>query len=82
MYQGLLEIFKEYGYYKEGLQSLTLKGKEGAEQIQSILQSFRSNPPTEVAGKKIVTIEDYKSSERQNVTANATEKLIYQAQMY
>lgn len=75
LYQGLLEIFKEYGYYKEGLQSLTLKGKEGAEQIQSILQSFRTNPPTEVAGKKVVTIEDYKSSERQNVTAGTIEKI-------
>jgi len=75
MYQGLLEIFKEYGYYKEGLQSLTLKGKEGAEQIQSILQSFRTNPPTEVAGKKIVAIEDYKSSERQDVAAGTKEKI-------
>lgn len=75
MYQGLLEIFKEYGYYKEGLQSLTLKGKEGAEQIQSILQSFRTNPPAEVAGKKIVAIEDYKSSERQDVVAGTKEEI-------
>ncbi|WP_078435485.1 phospho-sugar mutase [Metabacillus halosaccharovorans] len=75
LYQGLLEIFKEYGYYKEGLQSLTLKGKEGAEQIQSILQSFRSNPPTDVAGKKIVAIEDYKSSERQDVAAGTKAKI-------
>jgi len=75
MYQGLLEIFKEYGYYKEGLQSLTLKGKEGAEQIQSILQSFRTNPPAEVAGKKIVAIEDYKSSERQDVVSGTKEEI-------
>lgn len=75
LYQGLLEIFKEYGYYKEGLQSLTLKGKEGAEQIQSILQSFRTNPPKDVAGKKIVSIEDYKSSERQDVVADTTSKI-------
>ncbi|WP_026561152.1 phospho-sugar mutase [Bacillus sp. J37] len=75
LYQGLLEIFKKYGYYKEGLQSLTLKGKEGAEQIQSILQSFRSNPPADVAGKKIVAIEDYKSSERQDVAAGTKAKI-------
>lgn len=75
LYQGLLEIFKEYGYYKEGLQSLTLKGKEGAEQIQSILHSFRTNPPTEVAGKKITTIEDYKTSERQNVLEGTTDTI-------
>jgi len=75
LYQGLLEIFKKYGYYKEGLQSLTLKGKEGAEQIQSILQSFRSNPPADVAGRKIVAIEDYKSSERQDVAAGTKAKI-------
>jgi len=75
LYQGLLEIFKEYGYYKEGLQSLTLKGKEGAEQIQSILQSFRSNPPTDIAGKKIVAIEDYHTSERQDIVAGTKETI-------
>ncbi|WP_226670943.1 phospho-sugar mutase [Metabacillus litoralis] len=75
LYQGLLEIFKKYGYYKEGLQSLTLKGKEGAEQIQSILQSFRSNPPTDIAGKKIVAIEDYQTSERQDVVAGSKETI-------
>ncbi|MFC4323878.1 phospho-sugar mutase [Litchfieldia salsa] len=67
LYDALLSIFDEYGYYKEGLESLTLKGKEGAEQINNILASFRSTPPTEVAGRKIVTIEDYQASERVNV---------------
>ncbi|PAD68372.1 phosphoglucomutase [Bacillus sp. 7586-K] len=75
LYEGLLKIFSEYGYYKEGLQSLTLKGKEGAEQIQSILHSFRTTPPTEIAGKKIVAIEDYQSSERQDITTGEVEKI-------
>jgi phosphoglucomutase len=64
LYEALIQLFEKYGYYREGLQSLTLKGKEGAEQIQSILTAFRDNPPAVVAGKKIVTIEDYKTSER------------------
>ncbi len=64
LYDALLAIFDEYGYFREGLESLTLKGKEGAEQINSILASFRSTPPTLVAGKKVVTVEDYKASER------------------
>ena len=34
LYEGLLQVFEKYGYYQEGLRSLTLKGKEGAEQIQ------------------------------------------------
>lgn len=64
LYEGLMQLFEQYGYYREGLQSLTLKGKEGAEQIQALLASFREQPPTEMAGKKIVVMEDYKTGER------------------
>lgn len=64
LYDALLEIFEEYGYFKESLESLTLKGKDGAEQIAKILEDFRENPPKEVAGKTIVAVEDYKTSIR------------------
>lgn len=75
LYEGLLEIFEQYGYYREGLESLTLKGKDGAEQIQSILTSFRSNPPQTMGVKKIVTIEDYKAGTRFNAEAKTTEEI-------
>ncbi|AZB42018.1 phospho-sugar mutase [Bacillus sp. FJAT-42376] len=75
LYQGLLEIFAQYGYFKEGLKSLTLKGKEGAEQIQDILAAFRSNPPAEIAGKKVTIIEDYKTSERQRNDSGEKEQI-------
>ncbi|MBB3907674.1 phospho-sugar mutase [Anoxybacteroides rupiense] len=64
LYDALMQLFEQYGYYREGLESLTLKGKEGAEQIQALLASFRQHQPTEVAGKKIVMIEDYEARER------------------
>src|SRR5699024_7799795 len=60
----LLEIFEEYGYYKEGLESLTLEGKAGGEKIAAILEDFRENPPVELAGRKVLVREDYSSSER------------------
>lgn len=44
VYDSLLELFQAYGYYKESLQSITLNGKQGIEQIQYILTSFRSPP--------------------------------------
>ncbi|WP_143416052.1 phospho-sugar mutase [Geobacillus sp. E263] len=69
LYEGLLQLFDQYGYYREGQQSLTLKGKEGAETIQAILTSFRNEPPVEVAGKKVTVIEDYKTKERVNTAA-------------
>jgi phosphoglucomutase len=73
LYEGLVEIFEMYGFYKESLKSLTLKGKDGAEQIASILTVFRTHPPTEIAGVRVVTIEDYLSSERMNMLSQAVE---------
>ncbi|QNF28491.1 phospho-sugar mutase [Metabacillus elymi] len=67
LYQGLIEIYKKYGFYKEYLKSLTLKGKEGKKQISNILTSFRKNPPEEIAGLTISVIEDYQSSKRLNL---------------
>ncbi|WP_226659426.1 phospho-sugar mutase [Pseudalkalibacillus hwajinpoensis] len=64
LYEGLLEVFEQYGYYQEGLESLTLKGKEGAEKIVSLLAKFREEPPTEAAGITIQSVEDYETSKR------------------
>lgn len=75
LYEGLLEIFEKYGYYKESLYSLTLKGKDGAEQIERILTSFRNNPPTQVAGKSVTFIEDYQSSKKVDVIHNRLENI-------
>ncbi|EEL37952.1 Phosphomannomutase [Bacillus cereus Rock3-29] len=62
LYDGLLEIFEKYGFFREDLVSLTLKGKDGAEQIQEMMATFRENPPKEVAGLTVVAVEDYKAS--------------------
>lgn len=62
LYDGLLEVFEKYGVFREDLVSLTLKGKDGAEQIQEMMATFRENPPKEVAGLTVVAVEDYKAS--------------------
>ncbi|MED3814382.1 phospho-sugar mutase [Priestia megaterium] len=75
LYEGLVEIFETYGFYKESLQSLTLKGKDGSEQIASILTEFRLNPPTQVANLKVITVEDYLISKRTNMANQAVEAI-------
>src|SRR5699024_5014375 len=75
LYDGLLEIFEEYGYYKEGLESLTLEGKAGVEKIAAILEDFRDNPPVEMAGRQVLVREDYSSSERVLVNENLQETI-------
>lgn len=62
LYEAYVELCDKYGYFKEELQSVTLKGKEGAEKIQSCLESLRKNPIEEVNGVKVKTFFDYKES--------------------
>lgn len=75
LYEALINLFNEYGFYREGLKSLTLKGKQGAEQIEAILASFRQNPPQKMAGKQVVTAEDYAVSKRTLLTENKEEAI-------
>ncbi|WP_409294960.1 phospho-sugar mutase [Peribacillus sp. SCS-26] len=76
MYEGLNAIFEKYGAYLESLKSLTLKGKDGAEQIQGILSSFRQDPPSELAGLRVVRMEDYQTS-RSHLLSEGREEEIH-----
>lgn len=75
MYQGLMELYEQYGYYLEGMKSLTLKGKEGAEQIASLLTAFRNAAPAEVNGYKVEVVEDYALQERTVTASRKQEKI-------
>ncbi|ARA98325.1 phospho-sugar mutase [Geobacillus thermodenitrificans] len=75
LYEGLLEIFAKYGYYRESLRSLTLKGKDGQEQIARLLAAFRNEPPTEVNGVVVVAVEDYLTSKRTVVATGEEEPI-------
>ena len=57
----LMAMYQENGFYYESLVSLTKKGKTGAEEIQQMMAGFRANPPREIAGSPVVRIDDYKS---------------------
>ena len=64
MWGYLQEIYKEFGYYKEGLTSIYREGKEGAAEIQRIMKDYRANPPKELAGSKVVKVIDYLETEK------------------
>lgn len=59
LYDGMLEIYEKYGYYKEDLKSITLKGIEGSQRIIEIMDMLRNNPPLSVSGIKVVKSKDY-----------------------
>jgi len=55
----LLELYKEFGYYKEKLISITKKGKSGAEEIDALMESLRTQPPRILGGVNVVLVKDY-----------------------
>lgn len=75
IYAYLQNIYKEVGYYKEHLISVVKKGKRGAEEISEIMKNLRSNPYLDIAGSKVVRIEDYSKDEAYNVEEGISEKL-------
>ena len=60
LYEGLQEVYKKYGYYKEELKSITLKGIDGMEKIKSIMSHFRNADIKEIANIKVAQLIDYK----------------------
>mgnify|MGYP003584368822 CR=1 FL=1 len=56
----LAKIYEKYGYYSEGIEAVTMAGKEGLEKIDKLMSDLRSNPPLEIAGKKVKFFRDFK----------------------
>lgn len=61
LYQLLLDIYLEYGFSKEYTVNVVKPGKSGAEEIKAMMDNFRSNPPKDLGGSKVVAIKDYLS---------------------
>lgn len=55
-------LFMKYGYYKEGLCTVTLKGQEGAKKIRSMMEQIRTNVPDAVGGLKVLRFRDYREN--------------------
>ena len=62
LWDQMLQIYKKYGFYKEALETMTFKGKEGAARIQTLVEKFRENPPEQMADFEVLRIRDYNRS--------------------
>ena len=58
----LVDIYRRYGFFKEAQVSVVRKGKSGAEEIEAMMRTFRENPPKELAGSRVVRIDDVQTS--------------------
>ena len=61
LWDAMVDMYDKYGYYKDDIQSITLKGIEGLQKIQEILETLRRNPPAEVGGYQVVKARDYQA---------------------
>ena len=68
LWDAMIDIYEKYGYYKEGLATMTLKGIDGAAQIQQIMSDARANLPKEVGSHKVIAVRDYKADTRTEIT--------------
>jgi phosphoglucomutase len=75
LYEMLPEIYLEYGFYKERLLSVTRKGKEGAEEIKKMMETYRSQPPKTISNSDVVMVKDYLKQTETNFV-NGAEKVI------
>ena len=64
LWDQMLKIYEKYGYYKETLVSVTMKGVDGAEKIQSILKQMRENPLKQIGNYKVLAVRDYDADTR------------------
>ncbi|WP_447636262.1 phospho-sugar mutase [Flavobacterium microcysteis] len=75
LYKELLNLYVDFGFYKEYLISMTKKGIEGAAEIQTMMLELRQNPLKEINGQRVLMVEDYQNSTAKNLFTGETETL-------
>ncbi len=73
LWDQMINIYEKYGYYKEGLASITLKGIDGVEKIKSMMEKLRKSMLKEISDWKVEAIRDYESKIRIDTNGNETE---------
>jgi len=63
----MVAMYEKYGYFKEGLETITLKGMDGAAKITEMMNSARNNPPVQLGEYKVLAVRDYKADTRKDM---------------
>ncbi|MBP8067297.1 MAG: phospho-sugar mutase [Pedobacter sp.] len=75
LYEAMINMYVQYGMYKEDLVSITKKGKTGAEEIKAMMEMFRNNPPATLGGSEVVTLKDYELNKETDIKAGTSKEL-------
>ena len=73
LWDAMLDMYEKYGYYKEGLATVTLKGIDGFQKIQTMMDDFRQNPPKKLGDFEVLAYRDYKEDVRKDLATGKTE---------
>lgn len=68
LWDAMVDMYETYGYYREGLSTLTLKGIDGAAQIQEMMKEYRTYPPKTLGGYQVLAVRDYQADTRTDLT--------------
>ena len=73
LWDGMIELYEKYGYYREGITTMTLKGIDGAAQIEGIMSKARENVPTQIGEYEVLAVRDYKNDVRKDMKSGEEE---------
>ena len=71
LWDEMISLYEKYGYYKESLETMTLKGMDGAEKIQSMMNEMRNNPPKTIGSWDVLALRDYMQDTRTEIATGA-----------
>jgi phosphoglucomutase len=75
LFDKLIDLYVQYGLYKEDLISITKKGMNGAKEIADMMQAYRDNPPNKINGSDVVQLLDYQSQVNTNLQSGESKKI-------
>lgn len=75
LYEWLIDMYVEFGFYKEHLLNVTKKGQQGEQEIKAMMEKFRNNPPAEIIGSRVVRLLDYKFLKEKNLLTGSESTL-------
>ena len=75
LFEKLMDLYVQHGFYYEKLISLTKKGMNGSKEIAEMMKGYRDNPPAEIAGSKVKELLDYQTQQKKNLTTGEIEKI-------
>ncbi len=75
LFELLIDIYIEYGFYKEKLINIVRKGKEGADEIKAMMRDYRNNPPKEINKSRVIKIQDYEKQISHDIVGGTKTKI-------